>query len=147
VTFYDRGTGLVLTGDLLLPGRLLVDDTDAYRDSVLRLSRWLGNRPVTAFLGGHIEMDGEGRLFSPGTTYHPGERPLPMTGADLEALSQGLSRFNGLYIRSGGFTLQNSLHILMLVALAGALLLAGLAWGLMRVLARRRTLRQAAQPG
>jgi glyoxylase-like metal-dependent hydrolase (beta-lactamase superfamily II) len=147
VTLYDRSTGLVLTGDFLLPGRILVDDTDAYRDSALRLSRWLSNRPVTAFLGGHIEMDGQGRLFPPGTTYHPGERRLPMSGADLEALSQGLSKFNGLYTRSGGLTLQNSLHILMLVALAGALLLAALAWGVVRVLARRRARRLAVQPG
>jgi glyoxylase-like metal-dependent hydrolase (beta-lactamase superfamily II) len=147
VTFYDRGTGLVITGDFLLPGRVVVDDTDAYRDSVVRLSRWLSNRPVTAFLGGHIEMDGEGRLFPPGSTYHPGERPLPMSGADLEALSQGLARFNGFYTRSSGFTLQNSLHILMLVLLGGALLLAGLAWGVVSVLARRRTRQLAGQPG
>ncbi len=41
LVYYDRNTGLVFSGDFLLPGRLLVDDLAAYQESA---------RSVAAFL-------------------------------------------------------------------------------------------------
>src|SRR5690606_14693753 len=38
VVFYDDKTGLVFSGDFLLPGRLLVDDAAAYRESATRIA-------------------------------------------------------------------------------------------------------------
>jgi len=138
VSFYDRGSALVFSGDFLLPGRIRVEDTDAYRDSVARLKSWLGNRPVTAFLGGHIEMDSHGQLFAPGSTYHPGERALPMTPNDLDALSGALAHFNGFYTVSGGFTVLNALHLTVLMVLAALIPLgAGLHVLRKRLLARK----------
>jgi glyoxylase-like metal-dependent hydrolase (beta-lactamase superfamily II) len=104
VTFHDRGTGLVFSGDLLLPGRILIEDTESYRESAARLAAWLRNRPVTAILGGHIERDSRGGLFPHGSTDHPDERRLPMSIADLDALSGALARFNGFYTRAGRLT-------------------------------------------
>lgn len=146
LVFYDRGTALVFSGDFLLPGRILVDDTEAYRESVLRVSHWLEGRPVTAFLGGHIEMDTQGELYPAGSSYHPHERPLPMDLAELKTLSEGLAQFNGFYTRSGDLVLQNSLRILALIAFTGGLLLAALTWGLLRLRRRARRLQRSPAP-
>ena len=149
VTFYDRSTGLVFSGDFLLPARILVDDIDAYRQSAARLVKALGDRPVTAFLGGHIEMDVHGELFDWQSTYHPHERPLPMARADLQALAAALARFNGFYTESGGFTLMNWFRILLVIAAVVVLVLLALVlalvWVLARYLRRRRRARVAAQ--
>lgn len=138
ITFYDRSTGLVFSGDFLLPGRILVQDIQAYRESAARLTEQLSNWPVTAFLGGHIEMNAQGKLFPWGATYHPHERPLPMTFADLKRLTAALGQFNGFYTESGGFTMMNSLRILKYIALAAGLVLIGVVWGVVYHIRRRR---------
>lgn len=148
VSFYDRSSGLVLSGDFLLPARILVDDADAYRRSVARLMQALRGRPVTAFLGGHIEMDAHGTLYGWQATYHPDEAALAMAPAQLAALGEALTRFNGFYTHSvthsGGFTMENSIHILEAFAAATVLLVAALIWGGVRLLRRRRALPHAA---
>src|SRR3546814_1943307 len=63
VVFHDDRTGLVFTGDYLLPGRLLVDDAAAYRASTQRVIDFLGDRTVTHVLGGHVEMNVDGELY------------------------------------------------------------------------------------
>lgn len=141
VTFYDRNSGLVFSGDFLMPARILVDDTNAYRLSAARLSEFLRNQPVTAFLGGHIEMDAQGKLFDWQSTYHPHEHTLRLTQADLQGLSSALTRFNGLYTESNGFTVVNSIHILIALASCAALILLILTWLVIRYIRRRRAAR------
>ena len=141
VSFYDRNSGLVFSGDFLMPARILVDDTDAYRLSAKRLLEFLHNRPVTAFLGGHIEMDAQGKLFEWQSQYHPHEHSLQLTLADLQALSAALARFNGFYTESGGFTMVNSIHILIAIACGALLILLGVTWMIVRYFRRRRRLR------
>jgi hydroxyacylglutathione hydrolase len=63
VSFYDRATGLFFSGDFLMPARLLVDDTNAYLASAERVTAFVRDRPISFVLGGHIEMDTEGKLF------------------------------------------------------------------------------------
>lgn len=146
VTFYDRGSALVFSGDFLLPGRIRVDDSGEYQDSVARLKSWLRDRPVTAFLGGHIEEDGQGHLFAPGSTYHPGERALPMTPSDLDGLSGALARFNGVYTVSSGFTVVSPLRLRVLTILASLIPLgAGLYLLRQRLPLRKRAAVQPAQ--
>jgi glyoxylase-like metal-dependent hydrolase (beta-lactamase superfamily II) len=145
VTFYDRGTGLVFCGDFLLPGRILVDDIEAYRASAARLIDRLGDWPVTALLGGHIEMDAHGKLYKWGASYHLDERPLPMTLADLKALGAALEQFNGFYTESGGFTIMNPVRNLLAVAVPAVLAVLVLLWLLARYLRRRRGGRSATQ--
>lgn len=141
VSFYDRNSGLVFSGDFLMPARILVDDADAYRLSTARLLDFLHNRPVTAFLGGHIEMDAQGKLFDWQSPYHPHEHTLRLTPADLRALSAALPRFNGFYTESGGFTMMNSIHILIAMACCVVLVLIALTWLIIRYFRRRWGLR------
>src|SRR5206468_1749817 len=57
LAFYDDRTGILFSGDFLMPGRLLVDDAAAYRQSALRVVDFLKIRPLSHILGGHIELD------------------------------------------------------------------------------------------
>lgn len=143
VTFYDRLSGLVFSGDFLLPGRILVDDAAAYRKSVTRLMQALAGHPVAAFLGGHIELDAHGSLYGWQASYHPDERALPLAAAELPALGAALESFNGLYTHSGGYTMENSIRMLEVLAAAAVLGLAALIWGGVRLLRHRRPFRRA----
>jgi hydroxyacylglutathione hydrolase len=144
VSFYDRNSALVFSGDFLLPARILVDDTDAYRLSTARLIQFLHDRPVTAFLGGHVEKNANGQLFDWQSPYHPDERILQLTPADLQALSVALGHFNGFYTEYGEFTMENSIRVLIAVALAAALILTVVVWQGVRYIRRYRRRRTSA---
>lgn len=96
IVLFDRSRGLLLTGDLLLPGTLTVRDWHACRESVRRLAAFCresaaDGRPVRHILGAHIEMSTRpGELYELGTTYQPDELPLPLTVEDLFALEGAL---------------------------------------------------------
>jgi hydroxyacylglutathione hydrolase len=137
VIFYDDRTHLVLSGDFVLPGRLLVDDAQAYGDSARRVAEFLRDRPVAHVLGGHLELDADGELYPSGAQYHPNERRLELAKEDLLALPAALDAFNGFYDAHSNYVLTNPKRN-ALVLLAGAVaLLAGLVWGV-RILIRRR---------
>ncbi len=138
VSFYDRNTALFFSGDFLMPGRLLVDDTSAYIASANRAVTFLKDKPVSAILAGHIEMTANGGLEPWESQYHPNERALPMTRSDLLALPAALAGFNGFYLQSGGFTMINSLNILEVGGIGILIVIAGLIWLLIRVFRRRR---------
>jgi glyoxylase-like metal-dependent hydrolase (beta-lactamase superfamily II) len=116
VVFYDRNTRLLITGDFLLPGRLLVQDIDAYRTSARRVAEFAGKNPIDHALGAHIEMDAKGNLFASGATYHPDERALRLSAEDVTALPAALEDFNGFYSRHENYVVVNSMHNLMVVA-------------------------------
>ena len=91
IVLFDRTRGFLLSGDMMLPGRLTVRDWPAFLESTRRLARFAREtaahgRPITHILGGHIEMSTTGRLYEPGSVYQPDEAPLPLTVADLFAL-------------------------------------------------------------
>lgn len=139
VTFYDRNTALLFTGDFLMPGRLLIDDTDADRASASRIVAFIATHPVTYALGGHIEMDSSGHLFDFYSHYRPHERALEMTKADILALPAALNRFNGFYTESGQFVMMNQMRILIaelivVLLVLGAMIAAAVAY----VRSRRR---------
>jgi len=81
------------------------------------------NRPISYVLGGHIEMNLAGETIPFGSTYHPNERPLQMTKADLLALPTVLDGFNGLYAVHDGFTIIHQPHELMALGFAALLAL------------------------
>jgi len=110
VAFYDRNTGLFFSGDFLLPGRILVDDIDAYLASATRVADFCRNRPITHVLGAHIEMNREEDLFPWMSTYHPSERALPLTKEDLLSLPETLRTFNGSYVKHGKWVLIKALN-------------------------------------
>jgi hypothetical protein len=80
VTYYDRYSGILLTGDTIYPGRLYVFDWPAFVRSIGRLVAWCAQRPVTHLLGCHIEMTNKpGVDYPAGWSYQPDEPPLELT--------------------------------------------------------------------
>ena len=138
VVFYDDRTALLLTGDFLLPGRLLIDDAADYHDSAVRLVEFLKARPITHVLGAHIELDATGQAYSMGSEYHPNERSLGLTRADLLSLPAAFEDFNGFYATHDNYILSNPGRNLLMLAIAVVVVLTLSVWVLRRFLRRRR---------
>jgi glyoxylase-like metal-dependent hydrolase (beta-lactamase superfamily II) len=85
ISFYDRYTRLLMTGDLLFPGKINISNDREYVVSLERLVRWKDRHPVKWVMGGHVEM-----MFVPGkvyprfANYKPYERVLQMVPALIE---------------------------------------------------------------
>jgi hydroxyacylglutathione hydrolase len=126
VSFYDRNTGLFFSGDFLMPGRLLIDDTKADLASAVRAATFVKDRPVSFVLGGHIEKDARGNLFPWESQYHPHEHVLQLTKEDLLALPAAIGSFNGFYTTSGHFVMSNAIHTVIALAILAALVLVAL---------------------
>ena len=147
VSFYDRNTGLFFSGDFLIPGRLLVDDTSAYIASAKRVASFVKDRPVTYVLGGHIEKNASGELFPWESQFHPNEHVLQMTKDDLLALPAGLEKFNGFYSVSGKFVMMNSIRILIAVSVLLVVILVVMVWLIVRFVKRRIRVRRLLRSG
>ena len=141
VTFYDRNTGLLFSGDFLLPARMLIDDSKAYSASAQRLADFVQTRPVTYVLGGHIEMDANGELFPWQSQFHPNERVLQMTKDGVLALPAAFSHFNGFYSKVGTFVFMDSIRILIVFTVGVLVVLIALLWLFIRFVRRRRAAR------
>lgn len=85
IAVYDRATGILLTGDVLYPGRLYVneDNPDIMQASVQRLVDFTRSRQVVHILGTHVEQRAPYYDYPRGIHYAPNEMPLPMGRADL----------------------------------------------------------------
>ncbi|MDR0182047.1 MBL fold metallo-hydrolase [Lysobacter arvi] len=141
VVFFDRSTGLLFTGDALLPGRITVDDTSAFEASARRLAAFARDRAVSHVLGGHVEMNAAGELYPMGSTFHPDERRLALARADVLALPGAFAEFNGFYSRHANYAITHPLHNLAALVVLALLALALLAWGGVRLVRRRRARR------
>jgi glyoxylase-like metal-dependent hydrolase (beta-lactamase superfamily II) len=96
LAYYDRQTGILLTGDHLYPGRLYIADFPAYLDSTRRLVDFTARRPVSHVLGCHIEQTATPFVDYPvGTPYQPNEHPLALGRAHLLELLAGLEAMQG----------------------------------------------------
>jgi glyoxylase-like metal-dependent hydrolase (beta-lactamase superfamily II) len=138
VAFYDDRTGILFTGDFLMPARLLIEDAGAYRESALRVIDFLKTRPLTHILGGHIELNAAGRAYRFGSHYHPNEHRLELARADLAALPAAFDRFNGFYTRYPNYILTNPIRNLVAMAVIAVAVLIFVVWGVRRLLRRRR---------
>ena len=108
ITIYDPWTGFLLTGDTVLPGRLLAFDFPEFLATLERLVALTRTRTVTHVLGCHVEMTNRpGRDYPIGATYQPHERAPAMTVAQLVAIrdaaatvaaQRGVHRFDGFII-------------------------------------------------
>lgn len=86
VVLFDPWTGFLLTGDTVLPGRLIGTDMPTFVRSMDHLLDFATARPVTHVLGCHIEMSRTpGHLYPVGTRYQPDEPPLQLTMDQLRA--------------------------------------------------------------
>lgn len=91
VAYYDRKTGILLTGDNLYPGRLYITDFPLYLASTKRLVEFTEGKPVAHILGCHIEQSATPFVDYPvGTTYQPHEHSLELGRAHLLELLAGL---------------------------------------------------------
>lgn len=91
LAYYDRATGILLTGDHLYPGRLYVSDFGAYEASTRRLVEFTATRPVAHVLGTHIEQSATPFQDYPvRTKYQPNEHGLALGRAHLLELLAGL---------------------------------------------------------
>jgi glyoxylase-like metal-dependent hydrolase (beta-lactamase superfamily II) len=96
IAIYDRRTGVLLTGDVLYPGRLYVRDDRAFRESVDRLVAFTAAHDVTHILGCHIENTSTPYVDYPeGTTYQPDEHALELGRAHLLELQAALRGMHG----------------------------------------------------
>ena len=96
VSFFDRETGFLLTGDTVYPGRLYVRDWGAYAATIDRLVAFADAHPVTHVLGCHVEMTRTpGRDYTIRTTYQPDEPPLEMTVGQLRAVQAAVRKIDG----------------------------------------------------
>ncbi|MGH9699121.1 MAG: MBL fold metallo-hydrolase [Candidatus Acidiferrales bacterium] len=141
VSFYDRKTGLLFTGDFLMPARFLIDDTRAEIASAERISAFVKDRPFSYLLGGHIEMNSAGELFPWESQYHPDEHVLQLTKQDAVELPAAVRSFNGFYGVRGQFTMENSMRLLIAFALLVLFVLLAFVWALFRYIRRRRRAR------
>jgi hydroxyacylglutathione hydrolase len=138
VAFYDSRTGILFSGDFVMPGRLLIKDAAAYRESAMRVVEFLKTRPLTHLLGGHIELHAAGRAYRFGSRYHPNEHRLELTRADLAALPAAFERFNGFYARHPNYILTNPNHNLVALAIIAVAVLIFIVWGVRRLWRRYR---------
>src|SRR5262249_28935285 len=136
VSFYDENTGLLFSGDFLMPGRLLIDDAAADRASAERMVAFIATHPVTYVLGGHIELDSAGHTFDFYSQYHPHERPLEMSKADLLALPAAIDHFNGFYGKSGPFIMMDQMRVLIAELVVALIVLGGIIFAIVKYFRR-----------
>jgi hydroxyacylglutathione hydrolase len=100
VAFYDRETGILLTGDTLYPGRLYVSDFAAFSASIQRLVDFTRDKLVAHVLGCHVEQAKTPFLDYPvGTKYQPDEHVPELSRAHLLELNEALRSMNGIPVR------------------------------------------------
>jgi len=93
VAYYDRQTGILLTGDHLYPGRLYITDFPLYLASTRRLVQFTEGNAVAQVLGCHIEQSTTPFVDYPvGTTYQPREHSLELGRAHLLELLAALEQ-------------------------------------------------------
>lgn len=87
IAFYDNRTKILLTGDTFYPGRLYIQDWDAFRKSINRINLFINENEVSHFLGNHIEMKNQPKLDYPiRTIFQPNEHQLSLKVADFREL-------------------------------------------------------------
>ena len=93
IALYDNDTKILLTGDSFYPGRLYINDWNAYKLSTQRLLDFTRHRKISYILGNHIEMTrNRGKDYPMGTTHQPEEHQLPLNKKQLVKLNNALKR-------------------------------------------------------
>lgn len=93
IALYDAKTRVLLSGDMLYAGLLVVRDWPAYRASAARLANFAKSHPVEIILGAHVEMKRTPREFyEPATEFQPDEHVLQLGPAHLRELHEACER-------------------------------------------------------
>lgn len=149
VVFLDGRTRLMFSGDFLLPGRLLVQDIDAYVTSAEAVAEAVEAHATSHALGAHVEMNAAGELYPSGATHHPDERQvaLPFGPREAEQLRQSLADFNGFHSRHADYVIVNPVRNLVALAAGSLAALALLAWFVVRMRRRQARRRYSSHDG
>jgi hydroxyacylglutathione hydrolase len=84
---YDPWTGFLVTGDTVYPGRLYIEDAQAFVASLERAVEFTATRHVTHVMGCHVEMTRTaGKDYPMGAIFQPDEVALPMSVDQLIAV-------------------------------------------------------------
>ena len=96
VSLYDPYTHILFTGDIFYPGRLYIEDWQAFVDSIERMITFCEAHPIAHLLGCHIEMSIYPKLdYLIRSSYQPYERPLEMTVEQLKSVRGAIAHING----------------------------------------------------
>jgi len=93
LAFYDRNTGLLLTGDSLYPGFIFLGAStwNTFKDSISRLRDFAETVPIAWVLGTHVEMKATPfEAYPYGTSVQPDERMLRLERKHLRELDDAL---------------------------------------------------------
>jgi hydroxyacylglutathione hydrolase len=91
IAVYDYETRILLTGDSFYPGRLYVNDWQAFKLSTQRLVDFTASHKISYILGNHIEMTTTpGKDYPIGTSFQPDEHIWPLKVKDLLLLNEAL---------------------------------------------------------
>lgn len=93
---YDPYTDLLFTGTTFLPGRIVIRDYPAYRDSLQLLLSFVDTHPVQWLMGGQIDMSTTpGVDYRLRSNYRPNEHPLQMPPSTLAECYDVVHLING----------------------------------------------------
>jgi glyoxylase-like metal-dependent hydrolase (beta-lactamase superfamily II) len=96
IAVYDLLTGILMTGDIVYPGRLYINEPDAFKASIQRMLDFTRNRVVTHVLGCHIEQTDTPYLEYPiGSIYQPNEHRLELSRGHLLELQDVVRDLKG----------------------------------------------------
>ncbi|HEX7857177.1 MAG TPA: MBL fold metallo-hydrolase [Sphingobium sp.] len=93
IMIYDPALKILLSGDVLYPGRLYVpvNHMAEERASIDRIAAFAATHPVRAVLGAHIEMTrAPGHDYPQAVTAHPDEHRLELSADTIRELQGGL---------------------------------------------------------
>ena len=95
ISVYDPWSDLLLTGNALYAGRLVIRDFEAYRASLRRLLELKAAEPITWVMGGRIEMTAHpGMDYRLRANYRPLEHALQLPAASLQEAYQIVQLIN-----------------------------------------------------
>ncbi len=96
ISLYDPWAQLLFTGNAFYPGRLVIRDFKAYRQSLMDLVEFADEQPISMIFGGRIEMTSQPGLdYRLRSNYRPSERSLEMGPRHLDLALQAVSLING----------------------------------------------------
>jgi hypothetical protein len=96
VTFYDPYTRWLITGDVILPGRLWVTRWDVYTETIARLQAFAAQKPIHWVMGSNIEMSyTPGVDYRMGAVHQPTETLLQLDAGIIDRVAAAVEELNG----------------------------------------------------